>query len=123
MLNRIENRPTSIEKETFPLIAADQKLFAQELEGYWMDVGQPRDYLTGAGTALYRDHGFPCRGSRRHNGLGKLFRLPLVDNFAHICMFPIMDDVVDSLSFLAVNMAADVSAHGVLELIRHYTKL
>ena len=48
VLNRIENRPTSIEKETFPLIAADQKLYAQELEGYWMDVGQPKDYLTGA---------------------------------------------------------------------------
>jgi len=50
VLNRIEDRPTSIEKETFPLIAADGKLFAQELEGYWMDVGQPKDYLSGAGT-------------------------------------------------------------------------
>ena len=48
VLDRIENRPTSIEKETFPLIAADGKLYAQELEGYWMDVGQPKDYLTGA---------------------------------------------------------------------------
>ncbi len=48
VLNRIENRPTSIEKETFPLIAADQKLYAQELVGYWMDVGQPKDYLSGA---------------------------------------------------------------------------
>lgn len=47
VLNRIEDRPTSIEKETFPLIAADGRLYAQELEGYWMDVGQPRDYLTG----------------------------------------------------------------------------
>lgn len=48
VLDRIDNRPTSIEKETFPLIAADGKLFAQELEGYWMDVGQPKDYLSGA---------------------------------------------------------------------------
>ena len=47
VLDRIENRPTSIEKETFPLIAADGKLFAQELVGYWMDVGQPKDYLSG----------------------------------------------------------------------------
>ena len=52
VLNRIENRPTSIEKETFPLIAADGKLYAQELEGYWMDVGQPKDYLSGARPAL-----------------------------------------------------------------------
>lgn len=29
VLARIEDRPTSIEKETFPLIAADGKLFAQ----------------------------------------------------------------------------------------------
>ncbi len=29
VLDRIEPRPTSIEKETFPLIAADGKLFAQ----------------------------------------------------------------------------------------------
>lgn len=47
VLDRIENRPTSIEKETFPAVAADRKLFAFTLPGYWMDVGQPRDYLTG----------------------------------------------------------------------------
>ena len=48
VLDRIEMRPTSIEKETFPLIARDGKLFAFTLPGYWMDVGQPKDYLTGA---------------------------------------------------------------------------
>ena len=53
VLDRIENRPTSIEKETFPLIAADGKLFAQELEGYWMDVGQPKDYLSGNLPGIY----------------------------------------------------------------------
>lgn len=47
VLNRIEPRPTSIEKEVFPKIAADGGLYAKELEGYWMDVGQPKDYLTG----------------------------------------------------------------------------
>jgi NDP-sugar pyrophosphorylase family protein len=48
VLNRIELRPTSIEKEVFPKIAADGKLFAFTLPGYWMDVGQPKDYLLGA---------------------------------------------------------------------------
>lgn len=48
VLDRIEMRPTSIEKETFPLICRDGKLFAFTLPGYWMDVGQPKDYLTGA---------------------------------------------------------------------------
>lgn len=47
VLDRIENRPTSIEKETFPAVAADKGLYAFTLPGYWMDVGQPRDYLTG----------------------------------------------------------------------------
>lgn len=28
-------------------MAADQQLHSFDLESYWMDVGQPRDYLTG----------------------------------------------------------------------------
>lgn len=48
VLARIEPRPTSIEKEVFPAVAADGRLYAMQLEGYWMDVGQPKDYLTGA---------------------------------------------------------------------------
>ena len=48
VLERIELRPTSIEKETFPLIVRDKNLYAYTLDGYWMDVGQPKDYLRGA---------------------------------------------------------------------------
>lgn len=47
VLDRIELRPTSIEKEVFPPLASEGKLFAMVLEGFWMDVGQPRDYLSG----------------------------------------------------------------------------
>ncbi len=47
ILNRIELRPTSIEKEVFPVVAGEGKLFAMVLPGYWMDIGQPKDYLTG----------------------------------------------------------------------------
>ncbi|KAK1320421.1 Mannose-1-phosphate guanylyltransferase 1 [Acorus calamus] len=47
VLDRIELKPTSIEKEVFPKIAAEQKLFAMVLPGFWMDIGQPRDYITG----------------------------------------------------------------------------
>ncbi|XP_022902674.1 mannose-1-phosphate guanylyltransferase catalytic subunit beta [Onthophagus taurus] len=47
ILNRIELRPTSIEKEVFPGMASDGELYAFELEGFWMDVGQPKDFLTG----------------------------------------------------------------------------
>jgi mannose-1-phosphate guanylyltransferase len=51
VLNRIEPRPTSIEQETFPAIVADGQLHSFDLEGFWMDVGQPKDFLTG--TCLY----------------------------------------------------------------------
>jgi len=51
ILDRIELKPTSIEKEIFPRMADDGQLFAQTLEGFWMDVGQPKDFL--AGMRLY----------------------------------------------------------------------
>ncbi|KAL4352837.1 hypothetical protein GQ457_06G006790 [Hibiscus cannabinus] len=47
VLDRIDLRPTSIEKEVFPNIAAANKLYAMVLPGFWMDIGQPRDYITG----------------------------------------------------------------------------
>jgi mannose-1-phosphate guanylyltransferase len=48
MLRRVaKNTPTSIERDVFPKIAAEGKLYCQVLAGYWMDIGQPKDYLTG----------------------------------------------------------------------------
>jgi len=47
VLDRIKLEPTSIEKQVFPVIAADNKLFAMELPGFWMDIGQPHDYISG----------------------------------------------------------------------------
>jgi mannose-1-phosphate guanylyltransferase len=47
ILNRISLKPTSIEKEIFPVMADQGELFAMILPGYWMDIGQPKDYLTG----------------------------------------------------------------------------
>merc|ERR1712076_346288 len=44
ILNRIENRPMSIEKEVFPFMADDTQLYCMELDGFWMDIGQPKDY-------------------------------------------------------------------------------
>ncbi|TLS29338.1 hypothetical protein PpBr36_00799 [Pyricularia pennisetigena] len=51
VLSRIELRPTSIEQETFPAMVRDSQLHSFDLEGFWMDVGQPKDFL--AGTCLY----------------------------------------------------------------------
>ncbi|XP_040566152.1 mannose-1-phosphate guanylyltransferase catalytic subunit beta [Lepeophtheirus salmonis] len=47
ILQRIELKPTSIEKEVFPFMAKDSQLHCMELDGFWMDVGQPQDYLEG----------------------------------------------------------------------------
>lgn len=54
VLDRIELRRTSIEKEIFPKIASEKKLYAMVLPGFWMDIGQPRDYLTGQ--RMYLDY-------------------------------------------------------------------
>ncbi|XP_030516528.1 mannose-1-phosphate guanylyltransferase 1-like [Rhodamnia argentea] len=53
VLDRIQLRLTSIEKEVFPKIAAENQLYAMVLPGFWMDIGQPRDYITGL--KLYLD--------------------------------------------------------------------
>jgi len=47
ILDRIEVRPTSIETEIFPQMAKEGNLYAMELPGFWMDVGQPPDFLRG----------------------------------------------------------------------------
>lgn len=47
ILKRIEVKPTSIEKEVFPAMVSEGQLYAMELQGFWMDVGQPKDFLTG----------------------------------------------------------------------------
>jgi len=51
VLKRVELRPTSIEQETFPAMVEDGQLHSFDLEGFWMDVGQPKDFLSG--TCLY----------------------------------------------------------------------
>ncbi|KAH3767438.1 GDPmannose pyrophosphorylase [Pelomyxa schiedti] len=54
ILNRIRPVKTSIEREVFPNMASEGQLHAFVLPGFWMDVGQPRDYLLG--TQLYLSH-------------------------------------------------------------------
>lgn len=47
IIDRISDRPTSIEREIFPVMAKDSDLYAMDLPGFWMDVGLPKDYLLG----------------------------------------------------------------------------
>ncbi|KAJ3301665.1 Mannose-1-phosphate guanylyltransferase 1 [Kappamyces sp. JEL0829] len=52
ILARIRHdKPMSIEKDVFPKMARDGQLHATPLVGFWADVGQPKDFLTG--TALF----------------------------------------------------------------------
>lgn len=37
----------SIERETFPALARDEKLFGYAFKGQWIDVGEPSDFLKG----------------------------------------------------------------------------
>lgn len=38
-------RPFSIEREVFPKLAAEGKLYASNFDGLWIDIGKPEDYL------------------------------------------------------------------------------
>lgn len=47
ILDYVEPREMSIEKEVFPKLAQENLLEHFQFEGYWMDIGQPKDYLVG----------------------------------------------------------------------------
>ena len=53
MIERIPLKPTSIEREIFPEMAKDGVIYSKVLEGFWMDIGQPKDFLKG--TQMYLD--------------------------------------------------------------------
>ena len=40
-----KKRGVSIEKEVFPKLAEEGKLYGKVFKGLWMDIGKPRDYL------------------------------------------------------------------------------
>ncbi|TNN10032.1 Mannose-1-phosphate guanyltransferase beta isoform 1 [Schistosoma japonicum] len=58
ILKRIEAKPLSIETAVFPEMVRDSALYCIEFSGFWMDIGQPADYLTGM--RLYLGHLFEC---------------------------------------------------------------
>jgi len=59
ILKRIPLQKTSIETQIFPQMASAGELFAMELEGFWMDIGQPVDYLLGLSKFLPSLEGTP----------------------------------------------------------------
>jgi mannose-1-phosphate guanylyltransferase len=51
-LDRVQPVPTSIEREVFPQMAKEGELYIFQLDGFWADIGQPRDYLRGTNLFL-----------------------------------------------------------------------
>ena len=49
--HKIQLKNVSIERETFPGMAKDGELYSFTMEGMWMDIGIPSDFLQG--TSLY----------------------------------------------------------------------
>ncbi|XP_066949355.1 mannose-1-phosphate guanyltransferase beta isoform X5 [Macrobrachium rosenbergii] len=74
-------RPMSIEKEVFPYMASDGQLYAQELQGFWMDIGQPKDFLTGM--CLYLNSCKTSNTAKLYKGPGVVGNV-LVDPSAQI---------------------------------------
>lgn len=48
IIDRVPDAPTSIERKTFPMMVTDQQLTMMVLDGFWMDIGQPKDFIKGS---------------------------------------------------------------------------
>jgi mannose-1-phosphate guanylyltransferase len=72
-LDRVSAKPSSLEREVFPLMAKEGELYTFELEGFWADVGQPKDFLNG--TYLFLNDlssSYPSHLSKAKNILGNV---------------------------------------------------
>ena len=47
VLDKIEMRPHFLERDIFPKLAEEGELYCTQLKGFWMDIGQPKDFLLG----------------------------------------------------------------------------
>lgn len=47
VIDKVPCRPSSLENDLLPRLAQDGNLYCIEIEGYWMDIGLPHNYLLG----------------------------------------------------------------------------
>lgn len=66
-------------------MVACNELFAFELQGFWMDVGQPKDFLTGM--CLYLNHLKHKKPSELHQADYVVGNVLLVRAFAYCLKF------------------------------------
>ena len=45
IIDYIELKNVSLEREIFPLIAQEQNMYVYRLSGFWKDIGLPKDFL------------------------------------------------------------------------------
>jgi mannose-1-phosphate guanylyltransferase len=45
IIDRVQPRPTSIERDIFPQMAKEGRLYVMPLEGIWMDIGTPQAFI------------------------------------------------------------------------------
>jgi len=87
LLGRIEGgRKVSVEREVFPAIVAEGKLFALPSDSYWLDVGLPESYLKATTDLLdgSRGAGPPAPGADRRSEGGWTLGEPVVEPGADV---------------------------------------
>jgi mannose-1-phosphate guanylyltransferase len=79
-------KKVSVEREVFPAMVAEGRLFALASDGYWLDVGLPDSYLKATFDLLdgSRGAGPPARGADRRAEGGWTLGEPVVDEGACI---------------------------------------
>ena len=55
-----DGRKVRIETEVFPKLAEEHKLYGFESHGFWMDIGEPQDYLSANEMMLTRNNLNEC---------------------------------------------------------------
>ncbi|RNF02447.1 GDP-mannose pyrophosphorylase [Trypanosoma conorhini] len=73
ILDRIKVEKTSIETQVFPQMASAKQLCAFVLEGFWMDIGVPKDYIEGVSKYLRSLNGTPKEAKELY-GAGRAHR-------------------------------------------------
>jgi mannose-1-phosphate guanylyltransferase len=63
------NREVSIERETFPLLVEQKRVYGQTIRGYWMDMGTKERYRQVHWDLLSREFQLPLSGMEREEGI------------------------------------------------------
>ena len=61
--NKIQAQPSQLETDLLPRLANEGNLFCVKLEGFWMDIGLPHNYLLG--TVLFLQYLADQQGSNQ----------------------------------------------------------